>query len=70
LFISWSSFTLPPEAALTALLAGYGALLVTDGVAAKNGQLPPWYMKLRIPISLLIIGSLGTTYLLGDKLAS
>ena len=46
-------------AAITCLLLGFGAVLVLDPIAARHGQAPLFFIKLRPPQMALAVTSLG-----------
>jgi hypothetical protein len=48
----------PPAAPQAALLA---AVYLVDRAWAGKGMLPPWYMRMRLPLTLLAAGGLGLT---------
>jgi hypothetical protein len=49
---------LPARPLQAALL---GVVYVVDRSWAKKGLLPPWYMKMRLPLTLLAAGGLALT---------
>ncbi len=49
-----------PEASAINLIAGYVGLLMLDWTYARQGLAPPWWMGLRIPLTLGVIACLVT----------
>jgi hypothetical protein len=66
--LAWPTLLLPvPEAAgIQALL--FGILYVTDRGWGRKGMLPPWYMKLRLRLTVLAAGGLAVTATVGGGL--
>lgn len=52
-----------PVAAAINLAAGFIALLGIDYVFWKLGLAPPWWIRLRVPLTVIIVACLGVTAL-------
>jgi hypothetical protein len=59
--VAWGSMALPGEAGATALLLALTGQFVFDAAAHEFQLVPSWYMRLRTPLTLVAIVSLGTT---------
>jgi len=60
--LAWSSLPLPPFQGMTVLLVGYSLALMGDIFASNQGLIPPWYLRLRIPFTLVVLTTLGVSY--------
>ena len=58
--LGWMALLVSPITSLLVLAAGFGAVLALDIQAARSGDAPHWYPRLRVPLSLMVIGSLLT----------
>mmetsp|Transcript_30019 Transcript_30019/g.42201 ORF Transcript_30019/g.42201 Transcript_30019/m.42201 type:complete len:248 (-) Transcript_30019:553-1296(-) len=61
--ISWASMTQSPLEGMALLLAGHTLALMGDLYAAKRGLTPSWYPRLRFPLYVGVMASLGTTFM-------
>lgn len=61
--ISWASLTQSPLEGMALLLAGHTLALLGDLYAAKRGLTPSWYPRLRFPLYLGAMASLGATFI-------
>ena len=52
----------PPLYGAPLLIIGFVSALAADSRAAKAGLLPAWYLHMRIPITLGVVLSLGTSF--------
>lgn len=60
---AWGLQAFPPEIAMSGMLIGFAGQLVADFAADKHGLVPSWYIKLRVPLTIGVLLSLGVTYL-------
>lgn len=49
-----------PIAAAINLIAGFLAVLALDAVFARHGLTPEWWLKLRIPVTIVVVACLTT----------
>ena len=56
--IGWFSLLIGQTTGLFVLAAAFAAMLLVDLRATQQGEAPPWYPKLRIPLSLMVIAAL------------
>ena len=56
--VGWLAVLVGGSPGLAILAAGVAAMLFVDLRATRLGHAPPWYPKLRIPLSLVVIASL------------
>lgn len=56
--VAWAALALPGDYVLAGLCAGFIGMLAYDLHAARRGTVPPWYPKLRIPLTLVVCLSL------------
>lgn len=47
---------------LAALMAGFASVYAGDLTAASHHLVPCWYLKLRTPLTLIVLLSLGVSY--------
>jgi hypothetical protein len=52
--LSWMALLLPPVPGLLLLAAGFAAVLLVDRQAVSAALAPPWWMRLRLPLSLTV----------------
>jgi hypothetical protein len=58
--VGWGALTLlPTRGGLVVMAASFALLLAHDQLATRIGQLPAWYLKLRRPLTLVAVASLG-----------
>jgi len=50
------------DQAMLALMGLANVQLLIDTLAFKRGLMPEWYVRLRMPVALTLIASLGITY--------
>jgi hypothetical protein len=56
--VGWLAVLVGGSTGLAILAVGVAAMLFVDLRATRLGQAPPWYPKLRIPLSLVVIAAL------------
>lgn len=56
--IGWISLVIGGAAGLWILMVGFGLVLLGDLASRRVGQSPRWYLRLRIPLSAIVIGIL------------
>jgi hypothetical protein len=56
--VGWAALLVPETAALLILATAIAAMLWIDLRATEAGYVPPWYPKLRIPLSCVVIATL------------
>lgn len=54
----WAALLVPPTIGLFGLAAAFAAMLGFDLLATRAGDTPAWYPRLRIPLTLAVVGSL------------
>lgn len=54
----WAALLVPPTIGLFGLAAAFAAMLGFDLLATRAGEAPAWYPRLRIPLTLAVVGSL------------
>ncbi|MFO1070101.1 MAG: DUF3429 domain-containing protein [Geminicoccaceae bacterium] len=52
--LGWVALLLPPVPGLLLLAAGFAAVLLVDREAVSAALAPPWWMRLRLPLSLTV----------------
>jgi len=60
----WGLQILSPDIALPALMVGFTAQFIADAYADRKCLVPTWYMKLRLPLTMGVLASLGVSYLM------
>ncbi len=55
-------FPSSPSVQLAALMAGFASVYAGDLTAASHRMVPRWYLKLRTPLTLIVLLSLGVSY--------
>ena len=63
--MGWPTLALPPAQAAGVQAALLGGVYLVDRAWARRGLLPPWYMALRTPLTVLAAGGLAVTALHG-----
>ena len=53
--IGWVSLLLPPVMALVLLALSSGCWFVVDTMMAKEKIAPPWYPRLRMPLTVIVV---------------
>jgi hypothetical protein len=53
--LAWSCLGLAPLAALTVLAMGFALWLAYDVWTARHGETPPWFPRLRAPITAVVV---------------
>jgi hypothetical protein len=53
--LAWLALGLPPAAALVLFAAGFLAVFLGDLAAIRHGMAPPWYARLRLPLSATVV---------------
>ena len=53
--IGWVSLLLPPVMALVLLALSFGCWFVVDTRMAKQNIAPPWYPRLRLPLTVIVV---------------
>ena len=56
--VGWAGLLIGEAMGLFILATAFAALLLVDLRAARLGESPPWYPRLRIPLSLIVIAAL------------
>ena len=56
--IGWGALLAPDPANLLILAATFLVVLLWDQRAARTGQAPPWYPRLRIPLTMVVVSTL------------
>jgi hypothetical protein len=41
------------------LMAGFAGLLMIDAAFARQGLAPPWWMTLRVPLTVMVVACLA-----------
>lgn len=59
--LAWGALLLTPVLGLAVLILTFAGLFMADLRAAKAGLAPAWYPRLRKPLTLLVILSLGAS---------
>ena len=57
--VAWCALLLPDRATLPVLAAGFAVMLAVDWRAARRAEAPPWYPKLRWPLTTVVVICLG-----------
>ncbi len=60
--VAWAGLLLPPRVGLLVLAAGFAAILYVDFRAARIGEAPPWYPRLRGPLSAVVLATFAFSY--------
>jgi hypothetical protein len=55
-------FPSSPSIQLAALMGGFVSVYAGDLTAASHRMTPPWYLKMRTPLTLIVLLSLGVSY--------
>jgi uncharacterized membrane protein len=58
--IGWVAFLMPTAVSLSILAVAFVAVLCLDLIAARNGEAPEWYPRLRVPLTVAVVLSLIT----------
>ena len=56
--VAWPALLLPVATALFVLATGFMIMLVVDLWASAAEELPPWYPRLRWPLTVIVVASL------------
>jgi putative flippase GtrA len=59
--LGWAALLLPSPWPLPVLAAAFLAVLALDRSAASRGLAPPWWMRLRVPLSVTVACCLAAT---------
>jgi hypothetical protein len=59
--MAWPTLAMPTTQGAATQAALLGLVYLVDRSWAKKGLLPPWYMRLRLPLTLLAAAGLGVT---------
>ena len=54
----WGALFLPTPFGLSVLAAAFVGMLLFDLEACQKGETPPWYPKLRVPLTIVVAASL------------
>ena len=57
--IGWSALIMPTVIGLTMMAIAFLGMLWLDLAASKAGEAPPWYPRLRWPLTLVVVSSLA-----------
>lgn len=52
--VSWGALLLSPRSGLLLLAAAVGAMFFVDANLTRRGLAPPWYPRLRLPLSIIV----------------
>lgn len=63
--MAWPTLAMPLEQGAGIQAALLALVYTVDRSWAKRGLLPPWYMSLRTPLTVLAAGGLGVTAFMG-----
>lgn len=44
------------------LMAGFSGAFIADMIAATKGMVPSWFIRLRLPLTMGALASLGVTF--------
>jgi hypothetical protein len=55
---AWAALLFPETTGLLILALSIAAMLLVDIRASRSGEAPPWYPKLRIPLTTMVVASL------------
>lgn len=55
-------FPTMPSVQLLGLMAGFASVYASDFAAASRYLVPSWYLRLRTPLTLIVLLSLGISY--------
>lgn len=61
---AWAMMGMGHEAAMAGLALGFTGQLIADAAADKKGLVPSWYMRLRAPLTFVVLAGLGTSFIL------
>jgi hypothetical protein len=61
--IAWGALGTSLRTSLTILAAAFVALFVFDQWAMRRGLAPPWYSKLRLPLTAVVVACIGLKWL-------
>ena len=61
--IGWGALFLARPIGLMVLAAAFAAMLAFDLRAGRSGELPVWYPRLRLPLTVAVVASLGVAAL-------
>lgn len=56
--LGWTGLLLPRDVGIVVLATAFALVLIFDLHAARSGDAPPWYPRLRWPLTLIAIGTL------------
>lgn len=56
--VGWAGLLIGEAMGLFILATAFAAMLLVDLRAARLGEAPPWYPRLRIPLSLIVMAAL------------
>lgn len=56
--IGWAALLISTDAGLILLAVAFAVLLAYDLAETKRGRVPPWYPKLRVPLTLIVVACL------------
>lgn len=56
--VGWGALLLPQSVGLVTLALGFLALLAFDCIRYRAGRIPPWYFKLRVSLTSLVVATL------------
>jgi len=64
--VGWVALLIPQSAGLVVLAAAFAGVFVLDRIAAAENLAPPWWLRLRAPLSLAVTAMLLVTALTFD----
>jgi hypothetical protein len=53
--LAWVALSLPPGAGLVAMGVGFAGVYWMDARAIAAGEAPPWYRRLRVPLTWVVL---------------
>jgi hypothetical protein len=56
--VGWASLLVDVRYGLALLAAGFAANLLLDIWSARQGWVPPWYRRLRLPLTMVVVAAL------------
>lgn len=59
--VAWAALLMPVTPALLTLMAAFAAALVQDFANLRTGRLPPWFWRLRVQLTLVVVVTLAVT---------
>lgn len=60
--VAWAGLLLPLRVGLLVLAVGFAAMLYVDTRATRVGEAPPWYPRLRGPLSAVVLAAFAFSW--------